>query len=103
MMSWTVACFCGNVYTTPPDCCEVCGRSTEPALVGGVAASQQGIGERVGSAAGPLPSARSRKITLPCLTRSENKPSIVSRLLRSSIALSASLAPEPGSPSRACS
>jgi hypothetical protein len=41
MMSWTVACFCGNVYTTPPDRCEVCGRSTEPALEGGVAASQQ--------------------------------------------------------------
>jgi hypothetical protein len=40
-MSWTVACFCGNVYTTPPDCCEVCGRSTEPALVGSVVASQQ--------------------------------------------------------------
>jgi hypothetical protein len=40
-VSWTVACFCGNVYTTPPDCCEVCGRSTEPALEGGVAASQQ--------------------------------------------------------------
>jgi hypothetical protein len=41
MMSWTVACFCGNVYTTPPDCCEVCGRSTEPALVAGVVAGQQ--------------------------------------------------------------
>jgi Oxygenase, catalysing oxidative methylation of damaged DNA len=33
-MSWTVACFCGNIYTTPPDCCEVCGRSTEPAPEG---------------------------------------------------------------------
>jgi|SRR6202789_2880690 uncharacterized OB-fold protein len=40
MMSWTVACFCGNIYITPPDCCEVCGRSTEPALEGTVAASQ---------------------------------------------------------------
>jgi hypothetical protein len=39
-MSWTVACFCGNIYTTPPDCCEVCGRSTELALKGSVAASQ---------------------------------------------------------------
>jgi hypothetical protein len=29
-MSWTVACFCGNIYT-PPDCCEVCGRLTAPA------------------------------------------------------------------------
>jgi hypothetical protein len=41
MMNWTVACYCGNVYTTPPDCCEVCGRSTEPALEGGVLASQR--------------------------------------------------------------
>lgn len=24
-MTWTVACFCGNVYTAPPDRCEVCG------------------------------------------------------------------------------
>jgi hypothetical protein len=23
-MRWTVACFCGNVYTTPPDQCNVC-------------------------------------------------------------------------------
>jgi hypothetical protein len=28
-MSWTVACFCGNVYTAPPDRCGVCGRSTD--------------------------------------------------------------------------
>jgi hypothetical protein len=26
-MSWTVACFCGNVYAAPPDRCEICGRS----------------------------------------------------------------------------
>jgi hypothetical protein len=38
-MSWTVACFCGNIYTTPPDCCEVCGRSTEPAPEEGMATS----------------------------------------------------------------
>ena len=25
-MSWTVACFCGNVYFAPPDRCDVCGR-----------------------------------------------------------------------------
>lgn len=24
-MSWTVACFCGNVYTAPPDRCVACG------------------------------------------------------------------------------
>jgi hypothetical protein len=23
-MRWTVACFCGNVYTAPPDQCNVC-------------------------------------------------------------------------------
>gem|GEM_PF-6771371 len=28
-MSWTVACFCGNVFTTPPDRCEVCGRAVD--------------------------------------------------------------------------
>jgi hypothetical protein len=33
-MSWTVACFCGNVYTAPPDDCEVCGRSIEAATPG---------------------------------------------------------------------
>jgi hypothetical protein len=26
-MSWTVACFCGTVYTTPPNRCDICGRS----------------------------------------------------------------------------
>jgi hypothetical protein len=24
-MSWTIACFCGNVYTAPPDRCDACG------------------------------------------------------------------------------
>jgi|KBSMisStandDraft_5_1062788.scaffolds.fasta_scaffold15360_4 hypothetical protein len=24
-MSWTVACFCGNVYTAPPNRCDECG------------------------------------------------------------------------------
>ena len=28
-MSWTVACFCGNVYTAPPDRCEVCASTVE--------------------------------------------------------------------------
>jgi hypothetical protein len=23
-MRWTVVCFCGNVYTAPPDRCNVC-------------------------------------------------------------------------------
>jgi hypothetical protein len=26
-MTWTVACFCGNVYTAPPEHCDAC-RST---------------------------------------------------------------------------
>jgi predicted ester cyclase len=33
-MSWTVACFCGNVYTAPPNGCEVCGCSVEAATSG---------------------------------------------------------------------
>jgi hypothetical protein len=24
-MTWTVACFCGNLYTAPPDRCDACG------------------------------------------------------------------------------
>jgi hypothetical protein len=24
-MTWTVACFCGDVYTAPPDRCDACG------------------------------------------------------------------------------
>jgi len=23
-MSWTIACFCGHIYTAPPDRCPVC-------------------------------------------------------------------------------
>lgn len=30
-MRWTVACFCGNVYTAPPDRCNVCHISLDPA------------------------------------------------------------------------
>jgi hypothetical protein len=26
-MSWTVACFCGNNYTAPPERCGACGRT----------------------------------------------------------------------------
>jgi hypothetical protein len=61
MMSWTVACFCGNVYTAPPDRCDVCGCSiggadsgdlaTKPAVDGGEA---HGL-----AAAGGHPAARS--------------------------------------------
>jgi hypothetical protein len=37
-MSWTIACFCGNVYTAPPDCCDACG-STLDHVAGGPTAS----------------------------------------------------------------
>jgi hypothetical protein len=30
-MSWTIACFCGNIYTPPPDRCAVCGSTIEDA------------------------------------------------------------------------
>jgi hypothetical protein len=30
-MSWTIACFCGNIYTAPPDRCAVCGNTIEDA------------------------------------------------------------------------
>jgi hypothetical protein len=30
-MGWTVACFCGNVYTAPPDQCNVCHRGLDHA------------------------------------------------------------------------
>ena len=39
-MSWTVACFCGNVYAAPPDRCEVCGCSIEHAMSGHARSSQ---------------------------------------------------------------
>jgi predicted ester cyclase len=38
MMSWTVACFCGNVYTAPPERCQVCGGSIAPIFEDDVAA-----------------------------------------------------------------
>jgi hypothetical protein len=31
IMRWTVACFCGNVYTAPPDQCSVCHRGLDRA------------------------------------------------------------------------
>jgi hypothetical protein len=30
-MSWTIACFCGNVYTAPPDRCAACGSTLDHA------------------------------------------------------------------------
>lgn len=30
-MSWTIACFCGNVYTAPPDRCDTCGSTLDHA------------------------------------------------------------------------
>src|ERR1700758_24687 len=31
-MSWTIACFCGNIYTAPPNRCAVCGSTIEDAV-----------------------------------------------------------------------
>lgn len=31
-MSWTVACFCGNVYTAPPARCDLCNRALSRAV-----------------------------------------------------------------------
>ena len=39
-MSWTVACFRGNVYAAPPDRCEVCGSSIDGDDCGDPAASE---------------------------------------------------------------
>jgi hypothetical protein len=30
-MSWTIACFCGSVYTAPPDRCDACGSTLDRA------------------------------------------------------------------------
>jgi hypothetical protein len=40
-MSWTVACFCGSVYTAPPDRCELCGCTIEGAVLGGAPTSHR--------------------------------------------------------------
>ena len=37
-MSWTVACFCGNVYTAPRARCDVCNRALSRAVTDGPAA-----------------------------------------------------------------
>jgi hypothetical protein len=37
-MSWTVACFCGNVYTAPPARCDVCNRTLSRSVTDGPAA-----------------------------------------------------------------
>ena len=29
-MAWTIACYCGKVYTAPPDRCEICGSTLGP-------------------------------------------------------------------------
>ena len=59
-MSWTVACFCGNVYAAPPDRCDVCGHSIDGDDSGHLATSgARDAGEVRGLAAErshPLPS-----------------------------------------------
>jgi hypothetical protein len=37
-MTWSVACFCGNAYTAPPDRCDVCGSTLEGPVPGDAAA-----------------------------------------------------------------
>lgn len=34
-MAWTIACYCGNVYTAPPDRCEICGSALESSASNG--------------------------------------------------------------------
>jgi hypothetical protein len=34
-MAWTIACYCGNVYSAPPDRCEICGSTLEPSASNG--------------------------------------------------------------------
>jgi hypothetical protein len=34
-MAWTIACYCGNVYTAPPNRCEICGTTLEPSASNG--------------------------------------------------------------------
>lgn len=33
-MTWTVACFCGHTYQSPPDHCQVCGRPLDHEATG---------------------------------------------------------------------
>jgi hypothetical protein len=47
-MSWTVACFCGNVYTAPPERCDVCGCSIDGADSGDLA-TKPAAGRRLGA------------------------------------------------------
>lgn len=40
-MTWTVACFCGNVYTASPERCDVCGSTLEATAPSGAAAGNR--------------------------------------------------------------
>lgn len=42
-MTWTVACFCGNVYTAPPDRCDACGSTISDAAPGDTPAREAAI------------------------------------------------------------
>lgn len=39
-MTWTVACFCGNVYCAPPNRCEACGNTPEGVAFGNASTPQ---------------------------------------------------------------
>lgn len=66
-MTWTVACFCGNVYAAPPDRCDVCGRTLETAASGGAATGQI---RNAADPPGSFPESRPRSTTLTGCNRS---------------------------------
>jgi hypothetical protein len=41
-MSWTIACFCGNVYTAPPDRCAACDRTLDQSATRPTASATDG-------------------------------------------------------------
>jgi hypothetical protein len=41
-MSWTVVCFCGNIYTAPPDRCDVCQKGFDHATEETTSAAETG-------------------------------------------------------------
>lgn len=72
-MTWTVACFCGNVYAAPPDRCDVCGRTLETAVSGGAATGQI---RNAAAPPGSFPESRPRSTTLTgCNRSSRSDPS----------------------------
>jgi hypothetical protein len=74
-MTSSFACFCGNVYTAPPDRCEACGSSLEGAASGDAAKRQTHNGADVyGLRVSVLPDAGPEPTTVPACTRSTVAP-----------------------------